>query len=164
MKIFVLALASILHLVPHPFGISTIGALAIYGGAKTSWKIAWLVPLVPVLIGNLLFGFYDLTVLAFVYAGFALSALTARFILHNGQSGPRYGLAIATGAFLFFLISNYAVWLVGMYPPTIAGLVTCYINGLPYLGIAMLADGLYSLLLLGFHGLLDRQRLTPAVV
>lgn len=163
MKAFVIAVASVIHLVPHPFGVSTVGAVAVYGGANSSWKVAWLVPLIPVLIGNLVFGFYDLTVLIFVYAGFALSALAARCILHSVQSGPRYGLAIATGAFLFFLISNFAIWLVGMYPPTTAGLVTCYINGLPYLGTALLADGFYSVLLFGLHRILDRQRLTPAI-
>lgn len=163
MKLFVIAVASVLHLAPHPFGVSTVGAVAIYGGAKASWKAAWLVPLILLLMGNLVFGFYDLTVMAFVYAGFALSALTARFILHSVQSVPRYGLAIATGAFLFFLISNFAVWLVGMYPPTTAGLVTCYINGLPYLGAALLADGFYTMLLLGLHRMLDRQRLMPAI-
>ncbi len=162
MKLSVLALASLLHLVPHPFGVSTIGAAAIYGGAKGDWRISWLVPLVPLFIGNLIWGFYDPTILVFVYAGFAVSALAANLILKHKRNQSRYGLAVATGAFIFFLISNFSVWLAGMYPPTAAGLAACYINGLPYLGTAMLADGIYSLLLFALHELIDRQRFSPA--
>lgn len=162
MKIFLLILASVLHLAPHPFGVSTIGAISIYAGANSKWQIAWLVPLVPLLFWNLLFGFYDLTVLAFVYAGFALSAMVGHFVLRQKRNGSRYGLAVMSGAFMFYLVSNYAVWLVGMYPPTMAGLATCYLNGIPYLATAMLADGFYCLLLFGLHGLIDRQQLSPA--
>lgn len=163
MNKIVLALASAIHLLPHPFGVSTVGALAVYGGATGSRKTAWLAPIGALLAGNILFGFYEPIILLFVYVGFATSALAASQILKQKQNGPRYALAVATGAVIFFLISNFSVWLAGMYPATAAGLAACYINGLPYLGVAMLADGLYSALLLSLHRLLERgQRPVPS--
>jgi len=161
MNKFVLALATVIHLLPHPFGVSTIGALAVYGGARGNGVMACITPLIPLLIGNFIFGFYEPTVLLFVYIGFGVSALAARFILRKNQNGRRYTLAVSTGAVLFFLISNFSIWLAGMYPPTAAGLATCYLNGLPYLGAAVLADGMYSLLLFNLHDALERRRLSP---
>lgn len=158
MKRIILVLASVMHLLPHPFGVSSIGALAIYGGAHADRKFSWLIPALPLLAGHLLFGFYDVTVMLFVYVGFGTSALLASFLLGQKRSGPRLAVAVATGAFAFFLISNYSIWLVGMYPPTMAGLIACYLNGLPYLATALLADGLYSLIFFGLHRNIDRQQ------
>ena len=45
-----------------------------------------------------------------------------------------------------------------MYPPTFAGLIACYINGLPYLGMAMAADAIYGLMLFGIHALIEWQQ------
>lgn len=164
MNKLLLAVVTTAHFIPHPFGVSPIGATALYAGAYANGRIAWLVPLIPLFIGNLTGGFYDLTVMAFVYAGFALSALVGRFLLAQRRDMRRYGLAVVTGAVVFFLVSNFSVWLVGMYPPTSAGLVQCYVNGLPYLGTAIVANAFYSLVLFGLHTQIDREHLTPAVV
>jgi hypothetical protein len=161
MNKYVPALATVIHLLPHPFGVSTIGALAVYGGARSNRVMACITPLVPLLIGNLIFGFYEPGILLFVYVGFGASALAARFVLREKQNGRRYTLAVGTGAVVFFLVSNFSVWLAGMYPPTAAGLATCYLNGLPYLGVAVLADGFYSLLLFNLHNVIERRPLTP---
>ena len=68
-------LVSAAHLLPHPFGVSPVGAAAIYAGAYVSPKRMWLYPIIPLLIADVFGGFYDLTVMAFVYAGFALSTV-----------------------------------------------------------------------------------------
>jgi hypothetical protein len=163
MKIIVIALATLAHLVPHPFSVSSVGATALYAGACGRASIAWAVPLLPLLIGNAIFGFYDLTILAFVYAGFALSTLAGRWLLNEERSYPRYAAAVTIGATIFYLVSNFAVWLVGMYPPTLAGLAECYLNGLPYLGQAAIADGAFCFVLFGLHALIERRQLRAAI-
>jgi hypothetical protein len=50
-----------------------------------------------------------------------------------------------------------------MYPPTLAGLAECYLNGLPYLGQAALADGAFCFVLFGLHALIERRQPAPAV-
>lgn len=163
MNRFVLVLASIAHLVPHPFGVSSIGATALYAGAYGDRRISWAVPMILLLIGNAIFGFYDVRVLAFVYAGFALSTFAGRWLLSSERNYLRFGSAIAIGATIFFVVSNFAIWLVGMYPPTIAGLVQCYVNGLPYLGQAAVADAVYCFVLFGLHAWIERRQPDPAV-
>ena len=153
-----LALVSILHLLPHPFGVSPLGGAALYAGAYGNPRIAWLVPLIPLFAGDLLIGFYDPTVMLFVYAGFAISAAIGRLVLAARRSPWRFAAAIPAAAVSFYLVSNFSIWLVGMYPPTASGLVSCYVNGLPYLGIAVLADAAYCLLLFGGHALIGSGR------
>lgn len=163
MRKSLLALATLLHLLPHPFGVTPVGALALYAGAYGKRRVAMAVPLLPLLAAGLLTGFYDLRVMLFVFAGFALAALVGHSLLRRQRNYRRYGAAVVGGAAVFFVLSNYSIWLVGMYPPTMSGLVACYVNGLPYLGQAILADAACSFLLFGLHAALDRLQSVPAV-
>ena len=154
MNRFLVLLVSLLHLLPHPFGVSPVGALALYAGANGDRKTSWAVVALPLLLAAIVFGFYDPVVMAFVFAGFAVASVIGRLLLQHGRSRIRYASAVALGAFAFFVISNFSIWLVGMYPPTAAGLLQCFINGLPYLGQAILADAAYCFLLFGLHALI----------
>lgn len=158
MRSILLILVTALHLVPHPFGVSPIGGTALYAGAYGNPRMVWLAPLVPLFIGDLFGGFYDLTVMAFVYLGFALSALVGQRFLARRRDTRRIASAIVSAAMVFYLVSNFSIWLVGMYPPTAAGLISCYVNGLPSLGTAILADAAYCLLLFGAHTMIERSQ------
>ena len=160
MNKLLLTLVSLAHLVPHPFGISPLGATAMYAGAFGGRRSAWLVPLVPLFIGHLVNGFYDLTVMIFVYAGFALSTFAGR-LLTTRRSVRRFSLAVVASAVIFYLVSNFSIWLVGMYPQTTAGLIQCYVNGLPYLAASMTANAAYGLLLFGLHARLEKDQMMP---
>ena len=164
MNRMLLVLASLLHLIPHPFGVTPVGALALYSGAYGPNRFSWCVPLLPLGLAALVFGFYDPVVMLFVFAGFALSTLAGRLLLRRKRSYSRFSAAIVLGAGVFFLVSNFSIWLVGFYPPTLRGLLQCYLNGLPYLLQAMLADTAYCFVLFGLHAQLDRERQQRAAV
>lgn len=163
MNKLLLTSVSLLHFLPRPFGATPIGAIALYSGAYANARVAWLTPLLPLFIGDLIGGFYNATVMLFVYLGFTLSAVVGRLLLQRERSARRISLAIVVAAIVFYVVSNFSIWLVGMYPPTLAGLVACYVNGLPYLGVALIADSAYCLLLFGGHALIERERLVAAV-
>jgi len=158
MNKFLIGLVTVLHLVPHPFGVSPVGASALYAGAYGGKSTSWMVPLLPLFIAGLIFGFYDPVVMAFVFGGFALSTLAGRWFLRGERKLTHFGGAVVVGATIFFLLSNFSNWLVGYYPPTPGGLLQCYINGLPYLGQAMLADAAYCFVLFGLHNAIERRR------
>jgi hypothetical protein len=163
MNKFLIGLATVIHLIPHPFGVSPIGATALYAGAYGSAGRAWLVPLVPLLAAGLVFGFDGpIIVLAFVFAGFALSALIGRRLLAQKKTALRFGSAVGISATVFFLVSNFSIWFVGYYPPTVEGLVQCYVNGLPFLLMAAATDAAYCVVLFGLHELVQRSRPLPA--
>jgi hypothetical protein len=59
--------------------------------------------------------------------------------------------AVAAAAF-FFLASNFQVWLMGhgtAYPKTLAGLLACYIAGIPFAWNTLFGNLLFSGLLFG---------------
>ena len=48
-------------------------------------------------------------------------------------------LATLSGAFLFFFITNFGVWLLG-FPNTMAGLISCYTLAIPFFVNTILGD------------------------
>ncbi len=136
------------RLVPHPWNVAPIGALGLFSGAYLSKRIAWFIPVAALLLGDMLFGFYNPVVMIFVYCGFALSALIGRVLLHQRRSVHRLGISVLIGAITFFLISNFGEWF-AFYPHTLDGLWLCYLNGLPYLSKSFIGDAVYSALLFG---------------
>ena len=159
MNRFLIGLASVLHLIPHPFGVSPVGATALYAGAYGDKRFSWAVPLIPLTLAAAIFGLYDLRVMVFVFAGFALATLAGRCLLSNKRTYPRYGGAVGLGAGIFFVVSNFGNWLAfsDIYVPGVAGLIQCYVNGLPFLGQALAADAAYCLVLFGLHRLINER-------
>lgn len=152
MNRFIIVLAWVIHWLPHPFGVSTIGATALYAGGYGPRTTAWLVPLAPLAAAALFTGGYPPQVMLCVFAGFALATIIGRGCLARQHSAPRFATAVAAGAGVFYLLSNFGVWMV-YYPATWEGLLACYLAGLPFLGLSLLADTLYTGLLFGLHAL-----------
>ncbi len=155
MKWIFLFLVAALRWVPHPWNVTPIGAVGLFAGAHCDRRVAWLMPLIPLAIGDALMGGYHPLVMVFVYAGFALSAVFGRLFLAEKRSALRFGGAITVNAIVFYLLSNFPVWLV-YYPNTLAGLVECYAMGLPFLWKMMVGDALFVTLIFGGHWLATR--------
>ena len=163
MNKYLIALASVIHLLPHPFGVSTVGATALYAGAYGSKRSSWAIPCIPLGLGLLITGLYHPLVMLFVFGGFALATVAGRWFLARQRNLRRFAVAVVTGAGIFFLVSNFAVWLAGYYPPTAAGLVQCYVAGLAMFAKAILADAVYCGALFGLHSAIERHQRQPAV-
>lgn len=143
--------AVILRLVPHPPNFTPITAIALFGGYSLSnrWS-AFLLPLTIMFISDLFIGFHS-TIWA-VYLSFALITLLG-FLLRNKFSYLRLAYFASGSSLLFFLITNFAVWMTsGMYPHTLGGLLQCYFLGLPFyktspiefFALSLLGDLIYS--------------------
>lgn len=150
MHYVVLVLAGLIRLIPHPWNFTPIGSIGLFAGTWCNPKIAWLVPLIPLFIGDMITGFYDPFIMVFVYAGFALSAVIGRLFLARKRTALRFGGAITVNAIVFYLVSNFPVWLT-YYPRTAAGLVECYVKGLPYMGNMVLGDTVFVAILFGLY-------------
>ncbi len=145
-----IALAICARLLPHPFNLTPVGALGLFAGAYVPPRLALLVPLVALLVGDALTGFYDPVVMAGVYLGMLAGPCVGHWLLRTRRSVARIGGAVTASAVFFFLTSNFAMWFSGpYYPPTLDGLLACYLNGLPYLGYSLLGDGACATLLFG---------------
>lgn len=146
------------RLAPHPLGFTPIGALGLFSGTYMDNRWSWCVPLVALLIGDAITGFYNSIVMISVYIGFAISACIGKALLRKKRTFTRMGSAIFISALIFFILSNTSSWWV-YYPHTLDGLLLCYINGIPYFGRAMLADTFYCAILFGAYEYFQRWSL-----
>ena len=150
--------AALCRALPHPFNVTPVGAIGLFAGANLPRRIAWAVPLVALLAGDLFLGFYDPVVMVSVYLGMALAAPIGRVLLkkEKRKSLPRFVGAVAGASLTFFFVSNFGVWLAsghGGYPRTLAGLLECYAMGVPFFWRTLLGDGLYTVVLFGLQAL-----------
>src|SRR2546430_7520469 len=101
------ALAAILRVLPHPWNLTPIGAMALFSGAmfRNRW-VAFLLPLAGLFAGDLFVGFHKLMFV--VYASFAVSIAIGRWLAQT-RSVSRIGGAVLLGALQFFAVTNFAM-------------------------------------------------------
>ena len=132
--------AALMRLIPHPPNFVPITAIAIFAGVKfNNIKIAYTIPISIMLISDLFIGFYSISL--FVYLAFILiitySSLIKKYSLKN----------IILSSVMFFVITNFGVWLMGGYPKSIEGLVLCYTMAIPFFTNSIIADLFFSAIL-----------------
>jgi len=155
----IIALAAALRIAPHPWNFTPVGAMALFSGAVIrDRRLALLFPLLALFAGDIFIGLYKL--MPIVYASFLVSVAIGFWLRSRRSIGP---IAAATffGAVQFFLVTNFAVWAVGLfYPRTGAGLVACYVAGIPFFWNTLAGDAVYAGLFFGGFAL--AERLFPA--
>jgi len=152
--------AAALRLVPHPSNVSPIDAMALFSGAYLQRRgLAFAAPFGALLLSDAVLGFYP--GMEFVYASVAAIVLIGWAVAPH-KSILRIALGTVGGSVLFFIVTNFGVWLgSGMYAHTLAGLAACYSAAVPFFQNTLAGDLAYAALLFGGFALL--QRLVPAV-
>lgn len=116
--------------------------------------IAFAAPLGALLLSDLVLGFYNGVVT--VYASVALIVVLGWLGLSR-VTPIRVGAAALASSVLFFVITNFGVWLfTGFYPLTLAGLAACYVAAIPFFQNTVAGDLFYSVVLFGGFALLER--------
>jgi hypothetical protein len=140
--------AAALRLVPHPPNFSPIDAMALFSGAYLGRRwVAFVAPLAALLLSDLVLGFYH--GMATVYATVGLIVLIGWWV--SSQRRPlRIGAAAIASSAVFFVITNFGMWLFsGFYPVTYGGLVACYTAAIPFFQNTVAGDLFYTVLLFG---------------
>ena len=147
-----------LRLVPHPPNFSPIDAMALFSGAYLGRRsLALVAPLAALLLSDIVLGFYH--GMATVYATVALIVVIGWW-LSSRRTPLRIGAAAVASAVLFFVITNFGMWLFsGFYPLTGAGLAACYVAAIPFFQNTVAGDLFYTVLLFG--GFAVAERLMP---
>ncbi|HMD32720.1 MAG TPA: DUF6580 family putative transport protein, partial [Candidatus Acidoferrales bacterium] len=143
---------------PHPWNFAPVGAMALFSGAMLrDRRLAFGFPLAAMLAGDCVIGFHIL--MPVVYASFLLSVGIGRWLAPSRTVG-RVAAGTLAGSIQFFLLTNFAVWLVpgvGVYPKTMAGLLACYVAGIPFFWNTLAGDAFYVALLFGGFALAERR-------
>lgn len=146
-------LALFARLIPHAANFTPVLAVALFAGAVISNRaLALLVPLSALALSNLALGFSFtaftslLIITALVFLG-QITKFTPKSYLKNS----------ALGAVIFFVLSNFFVWLEGsLYPKTFDGLATCYTMAIPFFKNTLLSTVVYSVVLFEAYKLATR--------
>ena len=143
-----IAAAAVLRLAPHPPNFTPIGAMALFSGAYLGRKwLAFVAPLGALLLSDLVLGFYHGQ--ATVYFSVALIVMIGMMLLSRA-SPLRVGFAAIVSSVLFFVITNFGMWLFsGFYPRTTAGLEACFVAAIPFFQNTLTGDLFYAALLFG---------------
>jgi Family of unknown function (DUF6580) len=152
---YLIVLAAVLaRFGPHPPNFSPVFAALLFAGACLKKRDSIWFPVVVLAAGDFLlttqfygmhFGWTD----ALDWLGFAAIALIGWW-LRDHLSVRRVFAASVAAPTVFFVISNFAVWLGWrMYPPTWGGLAACYVAAVPFFGNSLAASVLFSGVLFG---------------
>ena len=132
------------RLLPHPPNFTPILGMAVFSGAIISTRfIAYLVPLLAMLLSDFYLGFH--ASMPVIYFCLAVCVLIGTFIEARVSILNSF-LSISFGVLAFFLITNFMVWYgSGMYEYSISGLLTCYFMGLPFVQNTFISSILYGM-------------------
>lgn len=150
--------AALSRLVPHPWNVSPIGAMALFGASFFDRKsLAFFVPLLALLLSDAIIGFYQN--ILWVYGAFALIVLIGFWVKEN-RSFSRIFSGSLLSSIVFFLVTNFGVWISGveaLYPKNFAGFITCLTMAIPFFRNTVLGDLFYVVLLFGGMTVLERK-------
>ena len=136
----------VLRLLPHAPNIAPMTAFALFAGYVFTWRRGLVMVLIANLVTDFFIGFYDWRIMAAVYGSYALIAFMGG-VAGSGKSAVRAVGATWAGALIFFFITNGAVWVFSTwYAKTFTGLLSAYVNGLPFLRNSLLGDMGYGAL------------------
>lgn len=133
-------IAALSRLVIHHWNFTAVGAAAFaFALLFPTDKKVFFIPLVSLLVSDLILGFHD--TMLFVYGGYMLALLPFMMMSEAKSSRLQKVLTVLSGSLVFFVISNFGVWISGqMYPQNVAGLIETYVMGLPFYKNQFLSD------------------------
>ena len=165
-----IVVAALTRLIRHPPNFTAVASIALFAGAwfaGRGWAIV--VPLAALLVSDLALaavhgGNYAQhlasPVALSVYACILLTTVLGFGLRGRVSAGRVLGGSVA-GAVLFFVVTNFVVWLTASgiegYAPCQAGIATCYAAAIPFFHWTLLGTLFYSALLFGGFELLRRR-------
>jgi LPXTG-motif cell wall-anchored protein len=143
----------LLRFVEHAPNFTPVAAIALFGGVYLNRRYALIVPLALMMVSDVFLGMHN--VVFFTWGGFVLTALLGLWLKKRKSAFGVVGTSLAS-SFLFYIVSNFGVWLMGWYPRTLEGLINCYVMALPFLRNFTLATLIYAGVFFGLHELIAR--------
>lgn len=155
--VFLIGFDVIVRLVPHTPGVWPFAASALFAGRMLRLPaLSIVVPVVAVLLSNLVLPGDDWKITLAICLAVTLPAFLG-IASRRWRGAIPVVVAMLASSLVFFAVTNFAVWAFGtMYPHTGAGLIACYVAGLPFLDKTVLGDLFWCAVLFGGAFALNR--------
>lgn len=148
--------AALMRFIPHPWNFTPVAALALFSGAHFERRsTALLIPITALLLSDIVLGFHS--TMPFVYGAFVGMVYLGWFIREN-RSALRVMGSSLVGSIMFFVVTNFGVWLVGgLYEFSWNGLSQCFIAAIPFFRTTLAGDLFYTAVLFGSFAWAERR-------
>ena len=134
--IFVALAAS--RFVPHPPNFTSLLALSFYIPVLFGLKFIPVL-LISFILTDFIIGFHNVAL--FTWGSVILIGLISKFFKSNITKRISGALL---GACLFYLITNFGVWSLGLYGFTLEGLILCYTLAIPFFAYSLISTFIFS--------------------
>ena len=133
------------RLIPHPPNFTSLIALSFYVPALLGLRF---IPamLIAFVLTDFIIGYHSGT--HWTWGSVLVIGLVSQYFDKNINLRL---IGSLTGAFIFFLITNFGVWLSGMYSLTTAGLIECYTLAIPFFTYSLISTILFSTIIEVFY-------------
>ena len=140
-SIGIFILLAVSRFIPHPPNFTNLLALSFY--VPLFLGISF-IPIIifSFLVTDLYFGFHSS--LFFTWGSVALIGYLS---LYFKSSTAKRFLGVSSAAILFFIVSNFGVWVSGGYGYTMAGLINCYILAIPFFWGTLFSTIIYAIII-----------------
>lgn len=129
---------AISRFVPHPPNFTSLQTLSFYV------PLIFGVRYIPIIvfsyfITDMYFGFHS--TLFFTWSSVVIIGIMSKYFNNNFKIRI---LGALFGAFLFYLISNFGVWINGYYGYSFEGLINCFTLAIPFFAYSMISTFIFS--------------------
>jgi len=129
------------RLIPHPPNFTSLIAISFYIPAIFGYR--YIAPVIFAFgITDLILGFHN--VILFTWGSIILIGIISKYFSSSLTS--RF-LGMLTGAVIFFLTTNFGVWLIGSYGYTFSGLITCFVLAIPFFTNTVVSSVIYGFII-----------------
>jgi len=144
-----------LRLLPHPPNFAPIAAIALFGGVYLSKKLSLSLPVLVLLISDIFLGFYQFSLMLFVYGSFLLCVVLGFWLKKHKKWHIVLGTSLF-GSLIFFFLTNFSVWaFTSWYPKSFSGIIQCYLMALPFFKNTAMGDLFYITVFFGTYELVE---------
>jgi hypothetical protein len=150
LALILIIIGILLRFAPHAPNFTPVAAIALFSGTYLNKKYSLIVPLLLMIVSDLFIGLHN--VILFTWGGFALITFLGLWIKRHKSILGIASMSLIS-SFLFYIVSNFGVWLMGWYPHNLGGLINCYIMAIPFLRNFTLGTLFYVLVFFGAYEL-----------
>lgn len=146
--LFLLSIGFLARVLSHTPNFTPVIALILFGGVYLEKKYAFLLPIFLMMLTDIILGVHN--VMAFTWGSLVVIAFLGSF-LRQKKNWVSITITSIASAAIFFVITNFGVWVVGYYPPTIKGLIDCYFMAIPFFRMTLVSTLMYSFVFFGVY-------------
>ncbi len=141
LKLFILifSILAFSRFIPHPPNFTSLIALSFYVPALLGLRYVTFV-IISFMLTDLILGFHQ--TLFFTWGSVVLIGLISNYL---SKSFSQRLLGSLISVVIFFIITNFGVWLTGMYGYDFKGLIACYVLAIPFFGYNLISTAILSI-------------------